>query len=299
MSEENNEKIAKNENSLNRVSNSRLSAQGRVHFDISFDRITVVGDLDENEETAFSLFLANSIYFNVFESHVSQVKGQAVDGSVFFEYDKFKGKARERRNMRIEFNPNNLDQKIRDLIKTEFIARMRNKSFSRLDLAFDCFENLKDYFVFSDRALKKTIIYGRSDAPETKYFGVRDSDRYIRIYNKKQEIKDNKDLEIDHENFWRIEFELKRDMTEQWQNCFDDLHFLIPNWKNIEEFDLRAKIFYLLNDEDAWGEIHRNTKAKYRKIIKEISSVDLQNDMQQELEKQRDRLKKELQFWSA
>ena len=42
----------------------------------------------------------------------------------------------------------------------------------------------------SDNALKKTVFYGRDGKAETKYFGVRDSDRFIRIYNKKQERKD-------------------------------------------------------------------------------------------------------------
>jgi DNA relaxase NicK len=35
----------------------------------------------------------------------------------------------------------------------------------------------------TDKAVKKTVFYGRDGKPETKYFGVRDSDRFIRIYN--------------------------------------------------------------------------------------------------------------------
>ena len=48
----------------------------------------------------------------------------------------------------------------------------------------------------TDKSVKKTIFYGRNGKPETKYFGVRDSDRFIRIYNKKQERKDNADVEV-------------------------------------------------------------------------------------------------------
>ena len=44
--------------------------------------------------------------------------------------------------------------------------------------------------------------------PETKYFGVRD--RFIRIYNKKQERKDNADAEVMSEHLWRVEIELKK-----------------------------------------------------------------------------------------
>lgn len=83
-----------------------------MHFEISFDRISLVGDLIESEELAFSSFISNSVYFNIFDLHASQIKGQSVDNVVYFEYDKFKGKAHERRNMRVEFNPNNLDQNL-------------------------------------------------------------------------------------------------------------------------------------------------------------------------------------------
>ena len=299
MTDKNNEIVNEIEKNGNRVSNSRLSSYACRNFEISFDRISLVGDLIESEELAFSSFISNSVYFNIFDLHTSQVKGQSVDNVVYFEYDKFKGKAHERRNMRVEFNPSNLDQNLRKIIRNEFVSRMKNTGFSRLDLAFDCFENIKDYYVLSDAALKKTIIYGRNGEPETKYFGSRDSDRYIRIYNKKQEIKDNKDLEIEAENYWRIEFELKRERTERWATCFEDLNFLKPDYKTIDDFNLRSKVFYLLNDESAWGELHRNTKTKYRKILKEISPVNLKNDMQENLNLQREKLQEELNFWLA
>ena len=57
-------------------------------------------------------------------------------------------------------------------------------------------DDLSDYYAMTDKAVKKTIFYGRNGKPETKYFGVRDSNRFIRIYNKKQERKDNADVEL-------------------------------------------------------------------------------------------------------
>lgn len=144
MANKNNENVKKIEKNGNRVSNSRLSSYACRNFEISFDRISLVGDLIESEELAFSSFISNSVYFNIFDLHTSQVKGQSVDNVVYFEYDKFKGKAHERRNMRVEFNPNNLDQNLRKIIRNEFVSRMKNTGFSRLDLAFDCFENIKD-----------------------------------------------------------------------------------------------------------------------------------------------------------
>ncbi|MDM6198720.1 replication initiation factor domain-containing protein, partial [Staphylococcus aureus] len=79
-------------------------------------------------------------------------------------------------------------------------------------------------YAMTDKAVKKTVFYSRNGKPETKYFGVRDSDRFIRIYNKKQERKDNADVEVMSEHLWRVEVELKRDMVDYWNDCFNDLH---------------------------------------------------------------------------
>lgn len=279
------------------VSNSRLSVHTVPTFDISFDRITLVGDLIPECEKQVSDFVSIDSSISVLEALSSKFKIQHVLDDIYIEYDKFKGKSLQRKNMRIEFNPNNLDQNSMNWIKNNFLKFMRDIEFSRLDLAFDTEINLADFFITSDQALKKTVFYGRDDKPETRYFGTRQSDRYIRIYNKKQEIKDNKDLEIAAENLWRIEFELKREMTEKWEFCFDDLSFIKPDWKSIEKISERSMIYLLLNEEGEWGNINRKTKYKYKNILKDISPIDLKNNMQEELEMQQERLKKELQFW--
>ncbi|MFW3365009.1 replication initiation protein, partial [Aerococcus viridans] len=111
------------------------------------------------------------------------------------------------------------------------------------------------------------------------------------------EIKDNKDLEIAAENLWRIEFELKREMTEKWSLCFDDLNIIKPDWKMVEKFSERAAIYLLLNEDGEWGNMNRKTKYKYKNILKEISPIDLKNNMQEELNLQREKLQKELDFW--
>lgn len=281
------------------VSNSRLSVQTLPTFDISFDRITLVGNLIPECEKQVSDFISIDSSVSVLEALSSKFKAQHVLDDIYIEYDKFKGKSLQRKNMRIEFNPNNLDQNSMNWVKDNFVKFMRDIEFSRIDLAFDTELDLSDFFIFSDKSVKKTVFYGRDDKPETKYFGTRQSDRYIRIYNKKQEIKDNKDLEIASENLWRIEFELKRDMAEKWMSCFDDLNIIKPDWKMVEKFSERAAIYLLLHEDGEWGNMNRKTKYKYKNILKEISPIDLKNNMQQEVEKQRDRLKKELHFWLA
>ena len=95
----------------------------------------------------------------------------------------------------------------------------------------------------SDKAVKKTVFYGRNDKPETKYFGVRDSDRFIRIYNKKQERKDNADVEVMSEHLWRVEIELKRNMVDYWNDCFNDLHILKPDYSTIKKLQIVIRLW--------------------------------------------------------
>ncbi|MCY7001193.1 replication initiation factor domain-containing protein, partial [Staphylococcus aureus] len=109
---------------------------------------------------------------------------------------------------------------------------MEDDGFTRLDLAFDFEDDLSDYYAMTDKSVKKTIFYGRNGKPETKYFGVRDSDRFIRIYNKKQERKDNADIEIISEHLWRVEIELKRDMAPTTVQSKVGFLFNIQNTKH-------------------------------------------------------------------
>ncbi len=74
-------------------------------------------------------------------------------------------------------------------LKQNIISYLDDVSFTRLDLAFDFEFDLNDYYALSDKSVKKTIFYGRNVKPETKYFGVRNSDRFIRIYNKNKNVK--------------------------------------------------------------------------------------------------------------
>src|SRR5699024_11550291 len=108
-----------------------------------------------------------------------------------------------------------------------------------------------------NKEVKKTMYYCCNSKTETKYFGVRKSNIFIRIYNKKKERKDNADAEVMSEHLWPVEIELKRDMVDYWNDCFSDLHILQPDWKTIQRTADRAIVFMLLSDEEEWGKLHR------------------------------------------
>lgn len=216
------------------------------------------------------------------------------------EYDFLKGKSLDRKNMRVEFNPNNLNDEHKQMIYDLFVSKMVSRSFSRLDVAFDTDIDLSSYYAYMSgqhAQMKKTIFYGKDGSPETKYFGTRKSDRYIRIYNKKQELLDNKEIEIESDHFWRIEVELKRSRTEEWKNCLQSLNFVQPDWKSIERNTERAMVYMLIHEEDEWGNLNKNIKSKYRKLLKEISPVNLTDNLNHVLNQNYQCIQNELNFW--
>lgn len=285
------------------VSNSRLQSHfvgiENIGFELSIDRITIVGELNNTQSKILNDEMSYNPHIYLYDTGHERFKAD-IEGLVHVEYDKLRGKSLDRRNMRVEFNPNNLDPEQKRVIYQLFVSKMSDRSFSRLDIAFDTKEDLSAYYVFANghsSRMKKTIFYGLNDKPETKYFGTRKSDRYIRIYNKKQELLDEKDEVIDEEHFWRIEVELKRDRTKKWNECLKDLNFVKPDWETLDNVKEQAVVYMLIHEESTWGKLSKNAKTKYRKLLKEISPINLVNQMNDELNNQKKNIRDMLIDW--
>ena len=280
-------------------SNSRLNRHKMSPLSpkLSFDAMTIVGNLNKNNAKKLSEFMSVDPQIRLWDILQTKFKAKALQEKVYIEYDKVKADTWDRRNMRVEFNPNKLTHDEMLWLKQNIIDYMEDDGFTRLDLAFDFENDLSDYYAMTDKSVKKTIFYGRNGKPETKYFGVRDSDRFIRIYNKKQERKDNADIKVDSEHLWRVEIELKRSMVDYWNDCFNDLHILKPNLKAIDNIKERAMIYLLVHEEDEWGNLERRTKNKYRKILKDTSEIDLTDLMKSTLRANEEYLQKQIDFW--
>ncbi|KAA1035415.1 replication initiation factor domain-containing protein [Macrococcus equipercicus] len=281
------------------LSNSRLSVPNwhTPSPKISFDRMTIVGDLTKDKAQYMADLLGNHTSVQLWDCMTHKFRGRIFTDKIYIEHDRFKADAWDRRNFRIEFNPNNLTADEMLWLKKNILVALENVGFTRLDLAFDFEKDLSDFFIMSDKALKKTVFYGRDGKAETKYFGVRDSDRFVRIYNKKQERKDNADIEMELEDFWRFEIEIKRTMVDEWKNCFEDFSVIQPNYTLIENDSDRHSVMAVLFDEQEWGRMNRKKKYKIKKILKEISPVDLTNLMKLSLREQENKLQKQIDFW--
>jgi len=289
------------EQKLTGDSNSRLSVQQLGLFEKikpSFDMITICGDLINSRAKEVKKIIENDLRINLSHAMSNKFVGQIFNNTVHISYDKLRT-AHGRSPMRIEFNPNNLTKEELEFIQQSFLDNMRDKHFTRIDLAFDLEHNLEDYYIMSDKGIKKTVIYGKSDNVESKYFGVRSSDRYIRIYNKKKQLAEVHDKTIENENLWRIEFELKKSMVNKWDKCFDDLSVIKPAYLTINNFEEQAKIHYLLHEQNAWSMLSRSTKYKYKKILKEISDIDITDILKKVLNDHHDKLSAELKKYIA
>nr|WP_077475020.1 replication initiation factor domain-containing protein [Staphylococcus aureus] len=280
-------------------SNSRLSGNffTTPQPKLSFDAMTIVGNLNKDNAEKLSKFMSIEPQIRLWDILQTKFKAKALQEKVYIEYDKVKADTWDRRNMRVEFNPNKLTVDEKLWLKQNVIGYMEDIGFTRLDLAFDFEVDLCEYYAMTDKAVKKTVFYGRNGKPETKYFGVRDSDRFIRIYNKKQERKDNADIEINSENLWRVEIELKRNMVDMWNECFEDLHILQPDWETVEKIKDKAMVYLLIHEEDSWGQLERHAKYKYKKMIKDISQIDLVHLMKSTLKENEKQLQKQIDFW--
>ena len=280
-------------------SNSRLGAHFvcKSHPKLSFDGMTIVGNLNKNNAHKLSEFMSIEPQIRLWDILQTKFKAKALQEKVYIEYDKVKADTWDRRNMRVEFNPNKLTHEEMLWLKQNIIDYMEDDGFTRIDLAFDFEDDLSDYYAMSDKALKKTVFYGINGMPETKYFGVRDSERFIRIYNKKKERKDNADIEITSEHLWRVEIELKRNMVDYWNDCFNDLHILKPAWATLESVKEQAMVYLLLHEESTWGKLHRNSRRKYKQILQEISPIDLTELMKSTLRENEKQLQKQIEFW--
>ncbi|RLL56500.1 replication initiation protein [Staphylococcus aureus] len=303
MSLENHTKYLRNNDldnfSKTGYSNSRLSGNffTTPQPKLSFDAMTIVGNLNKDNAEKLSKFMSIEPQIRLWDILQTKFKAKALQEKVYIEYDKVKADTWDRRNMRVEFNPNKLTVDEKLWLKQNVISYMEDIGFTRLDLAFDFEVDLSEYYAMTDKAVKKTVFYGRNGKPETKYFGVRDSDRFIRIYNKKQERKDNADIEINSENLWRVEIELKRNMVDMWNACFEDLHILQPDWETVAKIKDKAMVYLLIHEEDAWGQLERHAKYKYKKMIKDISQIDLVYLMKSTLKENEKQLQKQIDFW--
>ncbi|MCO6289564.1 replication initiation protein, partial [Staphylococcus epidermidis] len=132
MSRENYSKYLQNKDSdilhSTGYSNSRLHAHTVCISKpkISFDRMTIVGNLNKNNAQKLSEFMSTEPQIRLWDILQTKFKAKALQGKVYIEYDKVKADTWDRRNMRVEFNPNKLTHEEMLWLKQNIINYMED-----------------------------------------------------------------------------------------------------------------------------------------------------------------------------
>jgi hypothetical protein len=192
-------------------------------------------------------------------------------------YEEVSPKATAAKPMRLEFNPNRYrrtggsERYIFEIIKT-----MTDIHLSRKDIAIDIFDqNLNDYNILDGRG-RKIIEYKDSVRRlETIYFGSRESEEQIRIYDKAKEQGTS-----DGRLWWRIEGQMRGESArEMFTNPFRKLRIVKKSdYKNLPIKD-RALLLLLQADPDCINELSKNSRTKYKRMLEEdVSEVSILPD---------------------
>lgn len=299
---------------LTALSNRRLNVQNLntpLKLQWSIDRITIVGKLKENiyyhtQNDVLILDFEQLMRVNEGNGYLKavgnngwQLLDQYEENIAYIEILKWQdGKGR------IDFNPNKIGHFLASSMKNFIHDLFLEPHFSRADIACDIID-VPDEFITQYRVVDPVSfkpIYGRSGKLETAYWGSRASERQIRLYNKKleQETK-RKVVPKEVETWWRLEMQLRRGKATDWHNMvqeslnsFASLHFLPIDTTPTDRIMLAG----LMSDQNFWSLLSRNSKYKYRELLKEESQNDeLTNHLRESFAESADDLKRELDTW--
>ena len=231
------------------------------------------------------------------------------DGShvrLLLDYDKLKGQAFNARPFRIEFNPNKLRQIDINILDT-IIPYLEDIAISRVDLAFDIFEVDCSEFILEKKGRPTATKEWRdkNGKLETKYLGASRSEKQIRLYNKKVEQLENgseedKEFAKQFQHWWRLEFQLRSRSVEEIFEVIDSVIFKPFVFDNLPVETQIYLVSYTRN-KNVWQKLHRNTRAKYKKILKtyQTSDTDYLQLMKDLLKHERPKLEKQLAFYGG
>lgn len=254
------------------------------NVEVLIDRITIMAELPEE-----SLSVISSMYSGVLiKEHCIQTNYVkfSID-NIYCTYTR--NCPLNQRNFRIDFNPRETVEEALIHLNTSVLPYLINKGLSRLDVAFDVNADLNDgYYIYQSGIHKSKYYYGK-DSLETLYLGSPSSARYLRIYDKKNQLREIKEIEIDEPFLWRIEYELRNNYVDNLDESITELlNGLIIRQLSIEQLSdkeyFTAKVLYdyemaklkETNDEEEnplinpWNRLSTNSKTKYRKILREL-----------------------------
>lgn len=271
---------------------------------VSIDRLTVVGDyptayfMDHyykwQQEHDFVRASGEGLQVVDTTKYVNSGADVPLEQVAYIEVPKFQPD-----KLRLDFNPNHGLQTPGGAWLLDLIASIENKHYSRGDFAFDILNDSRAgaYRVWKF-GISQNIILGKKREMQTTYYGSPKSGQQIRQYNKLVEQKTKGKELVDIDSWWRVELQLRTGKVDDYPRLVQEMlrDFYIPNYDGISDVTKQAMVYRLTNDPEFWGHLADRTRAKYRKLFKEIPHENqLAVSMAEKFIQEFERLENELQ----
>ena len=264
---------------------------------VSWDRMTIVGNLDPNRAQSLITAFCNEPNVRFRPERSSRAFTADIMDAVYCSFN-LDGPSKDIRNFRLDFNPNNAPEEFMPYYQAHILPCLTDIGFSRLDLAIDTTENLGTYYMDTRNPTKKNPRISPGGKLETIYFGVPKGKNYIRIYDKKNQLKEKKDQEIELPELWRIEFQLRgKACADTWTTCADNL--LIHTIKYPESVSgvWRNACENVRKTTEGIEWMTDYEKRKCRKFLKEAKGINFMPVVHQAIKLSEQRLQAELNEW--
>lgn len=280
-----------------------------MELKVSLDNITITAYIKPIKLLALKSLIENHTAIIVQTAMTDMFKAITRDGShvrLLLDYDKLKGQAFNARPFRMEFNPNKLRTVDTEILNT-IIPYLEDIAISRVDLAFDIFEVDCSEFILEKKGRPTATKEWRdkNGKLETKYLGASRSEKQIRLYNKKVEQLENgseedKEFAKQFQHWWRLEFQLRSRSVEEIFEVIDSVIFKPFVFDNLPVETQIYLVSYTRN-KNVWQKLHRNTRAKYKKILEtyQTSDTDYLQLMKDLLKHERPVLEKQLAYYGG
>ena len=280
-----------------------------MELKVSLDNITITAYIKPIKLLDLKSLIENHTAIIVQTAMTDMFKAITRDGShvrLLLDYDKLKGQAFNARPFRMEFNPNKLRSVDTEILST-IITYLEDIAISRVDLAFDIFEVDCSEFILEKKGRPTATKEWRdkNGKLETKYLGASRSEKQIRLYNKKVEQLENgseedKEFAKQFQHWWRLEFQLRSRSVEEIFEVIDSVIFKPFVFDNLPVETQIYLVSYTRN-KNVWQKLHRNTRAKYKKILEtyQTSDTDYLQLMKDLLKHERPVLEKQLAYYGG
>ena len=272
---------------------------------VSIDRITVSGELKaeyrELQRVMNALGSSWELSDGVFRLIREYPNGDTENVAYYAE------NAFQAGSWRLDFNPNKLADEEKLEMKRA-IDLLTDVHFTRLDLAFDVFNNElgMKYRIYRPNVSQREYgVYTAqwTKAVETIYYGSNSSEQQIRQYNKLvEQTKKNMPLPDGVEHWMRLELQLRGRKPTEWVERAKGMldAFRLPNYDRIKNKNDRMALFALEKGLLDWSDFSdKNKKARLRKLQKEQYDDTLARELFDLLIEHQERLHGELTSYLA